>query len=282
MRPKTLGAALAPCLCAYGIAIQTEHQSLYFYLCLGLALSLQIATNFYNDAVDFKKGADENRVGPARITTQMQVPFRSVMLIGHLFLLLSLLLAIPLFVKGGPVFVILGLLSLFLAYGYTGGPFPLAYLGLGELFVFLFFGLVASMGCYFLMTGSLNTQSLLMGCMVGFISSALIAINNLRDRDTDREVGKRTLATRLSHQSYLILLDVFLFMPFVILLYFGVFVKLSYFLGFLSVGLAHRARYKVRHYSNPLELNQALALAGKLLVLFSLLFFIGSLWQLNT
>ncbi|MAZ49587.1 MAG: 1,4-dihydroxy-2-naphthoate octaprenyltransferase [Halobacteriovoraceae bacterium] len=282
VRPKTLGAAIVPPVVALSYARSQGIQFNWIIInCLMLALFLQVATNFYNDAIDKLKGADEKRVGPQRLGAQFNIDPKKIMLIGHIFMALAFIFAVPIFIKGGPIFIILGLISAFLAYGYTGGPFPLAYLGLGEVFVFIFFGWVATLGSFYLMAGNLDIYIWFIASMVGFLSMTLIGINNFRDREGDADVGKRTLATRLSSKSYLALLDCFLFLPFILTLYLVISLKESYLILLLIAGLTHRIRFILRNYQKPMELNDALALAGKQLVLFAFLFWLGSLWQSN-
>lgn len=280
VRPKTLSAAIVPPLTAlfYGRSIGL-HIDLVIINCVALALCLQIATNFYNDAIDKIKGADDNRVGPERLGGQLNINPSKIMLVGHILIGLSFLFAIPIFMKGGMLYIALGLMSAFLAYGYTGGPFPLAYLGLGELFVFIFFGLVATIGSFHLATGTVDVFIVIIGMMVGFLSTTLIGINNYRDRFGDKDVGKKTLATRLDEESYLRLMDVFLFSPFILSLTLIVGLKESYIALLLIAGLTHRIRHLLRNYREPSELNKALGMAGKQLILFSFLFWLGSLWQ---
>jgi 1,4-dihydroxy-2-naphthoate octaprenyltransferase len=162
-------------------------------------MAIQVATNFFNDALDFRRGADtERRLGPVRVTASGLIAPERVMGMGVVTLLLACLLALPLIhARGWPVLAI-GIPSLYFAWGYTGGPVPLAYRGLGELFVLLFFGLVAVAGTVFVNTGQwFWKESLLLGTQVGGLSTALIAINNLRDVAEDSQSGKRTLAVRM-------------------------------------------------------------------------------------
>lgn len=162
------------------------------------AVSIQIATNFFNDAIDSKKGADTaKRLGPKRVTASGLMSPRAVLGWAAGFLALAALCgAVLVQARGWPILAI-GVPSLFLAYGYTGGPFPLAYRGLGELFVILFFGLVAVAGTVFVQTGTWPPEALLLGGQIGLLSAILISINNLRDREEDASTGKRTLAVRL-------------------------------------------------------------------------------------
>jgi 1,4-dihydroxy-2-naphthoate octaprenyltransferase len=276
IRPKTLVAAIIPPIAAHSLYLKQFGETNYPFmlLCLALALFIQMATNFYNDGIDFKKGADADRDGPKRITDSKNIG--QVFVFGHICLVMGLACGVPLVIHGGPIFAGLGLLSMFLAYGYTGGPFPLAYLGLGELFVFLFFGLLATCGSYYLFSNTITWASVGLGCIIGFFSCVLIAINNLRDKDKDKLVGKRTLATRISSYRYLKLLDLFLFFPYLILFFFVCFIDLKYCFPLLAAGLAHQVRFIYQEYSEPSELNNALAKAGKHLLVFGLLFVLSS------
>lgn len=281
IRPKTLAAAFVPPVVAYSLfySVNKTHYPLMLFFCLGLALSIQIATNFYNDAIDFIKGADEKRVGPARITTQGKADYKKVLWTGHFFIFITVLFAVPIVMQGGLLFILLGLISIFFAYGYTGGPFPLAYLGLGELFVFIFFGLLATVGSFYLYALKLDTLIWIQASIIGFLSMMLIAINNFRDKETDLEVGKRTLATRMDSDKYKLILDIILFTPYFLALYLFVFVKLEYVFVLLAAGVAHKIHQVIHHYENVAELNQALALAGKHLVVFGLLLSLANIWN---
>ena len=148
--------------------------------------------------MDARKGADtEGRLGPLRVTASGMMSGRSVIAAGLVFLGIAFLCGVVLYqARGWPILAI-GVPSMLLAYGYTGGPFPLAYRGLGELFVILFFGVVAVTGTVFIQTGTWPREALLLGLQVGCLSAVLISINNFRDRAEDAGTGKRTLAVRL-------------------------------------------------------------------------------------
>ena len=198
-RPKTLPAAIVPvwagCVLAWKL---TGSFNLMLALCtVGGAIAIQIATNFFNDAIDARKGADtEKRLGPTRVTASGMMSSQSVMRLAMVFLVIAVGFGLVLYqARGWPVIAI-GIPSLFLAYGYTGGPYPLAYRGMGELFVILFFGLVAVVGTVFIQTGGWPQEALLLGLQIGLLSAILISINNLRDREEDASTGKRTLAVR--------------------------------------------------------------------------------------
>jgi 1,4-dihydroxy-2-naphthoate octaprenyltransferase len=198
-RPKTLPAAIVPvwvgCVLAWKLSGSFD---LPLALCTLLgALAIQIATNFFNDVIDSKKGADtERRLGPVRVTASGMLRPGTVMAVAAGFLGVAVVCGVVLYQARGWPIVLIGIPSLFLAYGYTGGPFPLAYRGMGELFVILFFGLVAVAGTVFIQTGLWPREAVLLGLQVGLLSAVLISINNFRDRDEDATTGKRTLAVR--------------------------------------------------------------------------------------
>lgn len=198
-RPKTLPAAIVPVWagCVLAWKLSGHFDLALAMLTLAGSLCIQIATNFFNDAIDAKKGADtERRLGPRRVTASGMLKPRTVMSIAVGFLILAVLCGHQLYqVRGWPILAI-GIPSLFLAYGYTGGPLPLAYRGLGELFVILFFGFVAVAGTVFIQTGGWPRESWLLGLQIGLLSAVLISINNFRDREEDATTGKRTLAVR--------------------------------------------------------------------------------------
>ncbi|MFM2168184.1 MAG: 1,4-dihydroxy-2-naphthoate octaprenyltransferase [Verrucomicrobiota bacterium] len=198
-RPKTLGAAIAPVAVGWALAVKVAGKAdTKLALCtLGSCMALQVATNFFNDALDSLKGADTKaRIGPRRITASGRASPGMVKLAAWVMLGLATLLALPLFELRGTPILAIGLPSLYFCFGYTGGPVPLAYRGLGELFVILFFGLVAVTGTVFVLTGEWLEYGLIAGVQIGCLSTVLIAINNLRDAAEDGRTGKRTLAVR--------------------------------------------------------------------------------------
>jgi 1,4-dihydroxy-2-naphthoate octaprenyltransferase len=202
-RPKTLTAALIPVLVGTGLAKMETGHVIWWVSVLTLLASffIQIGTNFVNDAVDFQKGADtEKRIGPQRVTQAGIFTAKQVLWMGTLFFGLAVLCGIPLVMLGGTKILFIGLISVAMGYAYTAGPFPLAYKGLGDLFVILFFGLIAVGGVYFLHTGQWSTGAVLAGLQIGLHCAVLIAINNLRDMDGDRLVHKRTLPVRFGKQ----------------------------------------------------------------------------------
>jgi 1,4-dihydroxy-2-naphthoate octaprenyltransferase len=200
-RPKTLTATLAPIVVGTGLAIGLSDRPARLWLALVALLSalcIQIGTNLVNDAADFAKGADTaERLGPIRVTQTGLLPARAVWRGAALFFLVAALLGVPLVLAGGVPVLMIGLLSLAGGYAYTTGPFPLAYRGLGELFVILFFGVAAVKGMAYVLVGEgLWPWAELAALQVGLQSATLLAVNNARDIAGDLKADKRTLAAR--------------------------------------------------------------------------------------
>jgi 1,4-dihydroxy-2-naphthoate octaprenyltransferase len=198
-RPKTLTASIAPVLVGTGVAIgvtETVPRLPLAFVALLSALCIQVGTNLVNDAADFEKGADTaERLGPIRVTQTGLLEARQVKAAAALFFLSALFLGIPLVYAGGVPILVIGLLSLAGGYAYTTGPFPLAYNGLGEVFVLLFFGFAAIKGMAYVLVGeALSPWTDLAAVQVGLQSATLLAVNNFRDIAGDRKAGKRTLA----------------------------------------------------------------------------------------
>ena len=226
-RPKTLSAAAAPVFVGTGLAAaHGTHQAVPAAAALVGALLIQIGTNLANDYYDFFRGGDtEDRVGPTRVTQAGLIPPRQVWRGMILTLFMALLVGVYLVSVGGWPIVWVGLASLLCAVAYTGGPFPLAYHGLGDVFVFLFFGLVAVGGTYWVQGLALPADVLVAGAGVGALSTAILVANNVRDLETDAAAGKRTLAVRLgrdgSRVEYTLLMAVGFSVPVVGVALFG-------------------------------------------------------------
>jgi 1,4-dihydroxy-2-naphthoate octaprenyltransferase len=282
-RPKTLPAAVAPvwagCVLAWKLRGAFDW---WLALCtLAGALAIQVATNFFNDAIDARKGADTaRRLGPLRVTAGGLLGRRQVMAMAAGFLGLAALCGVALYQARGWPIVVIGLPSLFLAYGYTGGPFPLAYRGMGELFVVIFFGWVAVCGTVFIQTGGWPPEALLAGTQVGLLSAVLISINNLRDRAEDATTGKRTLAVRWGPKAAVAII--------------WLEIKLAAFAGLAWIGFGHagwllpsllvlllgaRILWGVCTQPPGPAYNRLLALAGLQLVAFVALFHLAAVWH---
>jgi 1,4-dihydroxy-2-naphthoate octaprenyltransferase len=199
IRPKTLFASLAPVILGLAVAfveMQTINK-LIAVLTILCALVLQIASNLANDYLDALRGVDnDTRLGPTRVTSSGLIPLTTMKNALALALFLAFVLGIYLMYVGGPFIILIGLLSLYFAYGYTGGPFPLSYNGLGEVAAFIFFGVIAVVGTNYLQTHTISRLALILGMGPGLISACILAVNNLRDIASDRETNKKTLAVR--------------------------------------------------------------------------------------
>ncbi len=198
-RPRTLTAAMAPVLLGTGLAVGHDTFRLGPAIAaLFGALLIQVGTNLANDYYDHLRGGDtEDRVGPVRVTQAGLLPPKAVRNGAFLVLGLALALGVYLVWVGGLPILLMGLASLACAVAYTGGPFPLAYHGLGDVFVFLFFGLVAVGGTYWVQALAYSPEAFLGGAGMGAMATAILVVNNLRDIETDARVGKRTLAVRM-------------------------------------------------------------------------------------
>jgi 1,4-dihydroxy-2-naphthoate polyprenyltransferase len=197
-RPKTLIAAIAPVLLASAWAASTARfQPGLLVIILMAAIAIQIGTNFANDYFDHQKGGDTAaRLGPTRATHAGLVSPEHMKRAFILAFVIAAILGSYLIWQGGWPIAVIGVFSILFGIGYTAGPVPLAYKGLGDIFVFLFFGLVSVFGTYYLHTGHLQPKVWLLGAACGCLSTAILAINNLRDRHEDKTTGKKTLAVR--------------------------------------------------------------------------------------
>ncbi len=198
-RPKTLPAGLVPVIIGTALAIRDHSFNLiYFLLVVICSLLIQIITNFINEIYDYKKGADtEERLGPERAVAVGKINVKTMSIVSGILLLITFSLGLVIVERAGIEILIIGLSSLFFAWAYTGGPYPLAYKGLGEIFVLIYFGIVAVAGTYAVLTLTWTFESALWGLIPGFISMNILGINNIRDIETDKKVNKMTMAARL-------------------------------------------------------------------------------------
>ncbi|MDO8611870.1 MAG: 1,4-dihydroxy-2-naphthoate polyprenyltransferase [Dehalococcoidia bacterium] len=202
-RPATLSAAVAPVLVGTALAAgEGEFRPLVFAATLAAALLIQIGTNLANDLFDYERGADNaGRLGPPRVTQSGLIPPEQVRATTYLAFAAAAAVGLYLVVVGGWPILAIGVASVAAGLAYTGGPWPLGYHGLGDIFVFLFFGLAAVAGTYYLQAETLSVLALLSAVPVGLTVTAILVINNLRDIETDRRAGKQTLAVRLGDRA---------------------------------------------------------------------------------
>jgi 1,4-dihydroxy-2-naphthoate octaprenyltransferase len=195
-RPRTLSAAIAPVLIASALA-GSEFNWFRAALALKVAVWLQIGVNYANDYSDGVKGTDENRVGPTRLVASGLASAKAVKNAAFISFSLASIAGLWLSLLTSPLLILIGMLAIAAAWGYTGGKNPYGYSGLGEVSVFTFFGLVATMGTYYAQTEKITALSFIVALPMGALACAILEINNIRDRAQDELVGKRTLAVRL-------------------------------------------------------------------------------------
>ena len=277
-RPRTLPAAVAPVVTGTGVAIAEDGFWLPAALAAVLvALLLQIAANLANDVFDFRRGADTaERLGPPRVTQRGLIAPERVLRATWIVLAAALLPGLYLVIRGGWPILVLGLIAIVAALAYTGGPFPLGYHGLGEVAVFLFFGLVAVAGTAYVQTGDLTGLALAAGVPMGTIAAAILVVNNLRDLPTDRAAGKRTMAVRLGRRATIIEYCALLAVAFLVppVLWFAGETGAWAMLPWLSLPLAYVLVRAVASESGR-ALNARLAGTARLQLVFGVLFAIG-------
>ncbi len=198
-RVKTLPAAVAPVLIGTSYAEKINWSNAF--LALVVSLFLQIAVNFANDYSDGVRGTDTNRIGPVRLVASGLASASSVKAAALISFLIAAIAGFVLALTISPWLFLVGATSIWAAWGYTGGKKPYGYFGFGELSVFIFFGLVATVGSYYIQTEQFNWQIFLLALPVGTLSCAILAINNLRDLPQDKLVGKRTMAVRIGEKN---------------------------------------------------------------------------------
>jgi 1,4-dihydroxy-2-naphthoate octaprenyltransferase len=198
-RPRTLPAAVAPVLVGTALAAtEGTFKPLTFAAAMVGALFIQVGTNLSNDYSDARRGADtEDRLGPVRVTAGGLVPPRQVLVATYLAFGAAVLAGAYLIATAGWELLLVGAASILAGVLYTGGPRPYGYEGLGEMFVFLFFGVVAVAGSYFAQVERLTWEAFVLAVPVGLLAAAILVVNNVRDLETDRRAGKRTLAVRV-------------------------------------------------------------------------------------
>lgn len=278
IRPKTLSISVSPVLVGSALAWHdvASFNPVTFVLILISALAIQIATNLYNDAKDFEKGADtESRLGPKRAAQQAWLSVEQIKRGAFISFLLAFAVGIALVWVGGWPIVIIGLLSIACGYAYTGGPKPIAYSPFGELFVLIFFGLLGVAGSYYLQAQALNVMVILASSSLGVLAAAILLVNNYRDLEGDEKVNKLTLVHYIGRLNTRKLFLIFIIYPYVLSLLLVPVYGLNILLVFISLPFAwYLIRYFLR-LAITSELNQVLAKTAQLQLLFSVLLAIG-------
>ncbi|WP_051323961.1 1,4-dihydroxy-2-naphthoate polyprenyltransferase [Candidatus Solirubrobacter pratensis] len=282
-RPRTLPAAVAPVLVGTALAgTLGTFKILTFIATLLGALLIQIGANLSNDYSDARRGADtEDRLGPVRVTAGGLVPPKQVLIATYVAFGLAVLVGVYLVVTAGWQLLLVGAASILAGVLYTGGPRPYGYEGLGEVFVFLFFGVVAVTGTYFAQREELTWESFVLAVPVGLLAVAILMVNNVRDLETDRRAGKKTLAVRLgrarARTGYGIVVYVAFLMAPVAWLAGGTGLSAWLLLPWLALPLAAPVVRVVRNKVDGPSLNGALARTGMLQLVFCVLLAAGLL-----
>jgi 1,4-dihydroxy-2-naphthoate octaprenyltransferase len=279
VRPATLPAAISGVVVGLGAAaaVETPFRLDTALGCLAVALLLQVAANLANDLSDFRAGADTpDRTGPLRVAAAGLVSERQLEVAIGVTIAVAALVGLLLAVVGGPVLLLLGALAILAALAYTGGPWPYGYHGLGEVFVFVFFGLVAVVGTAYLQAGTVEPVFVAAAVPVGALTTAILVVNNLRDIPTDTAAGKRTLAVVLGARAttieYASIVAVAFAVP-VVLAVAGY--GFAVLLPLAAIPLARPLWRTVRTYSEARQLNPVLKGTARLTLVFSLLLAVG-------
>jgi 1,4-dihydroxy-2-naphthoate octaprenyltransferase len=282
IRPKTLPAAVGPV--AVGTAVAMADDTFLFLPALGCflgAMLLQIGVNLANDYFDFKNNIDsDERQGPVRVTQSGLIPPSEVKRGMIVSLVLAALVFLYLGVVGGFPIILVGIISVLAALAYSGGPFPLASNGLGEIFVFIFFGLVAVGGTYYIQAKVLTTVALMAAVPPGLLITAIMVVNNLRDIDTDKKAGKRTLAVMLGRFQTIIEYKVLLWASYLVPLVMLILGMADAFilLPLTTLPMARSLMIKVECDLGR-NLNELLASTARLSLIYSLMFSFGLVYR---
>ncbi len=278
MRLRTLPAAVAPVF--VGSALAWHDDAVDFAaasICLIFALMIQIGTNFANDYYDYVKGADTaSRVGPPRAVASGMVKPLVMRRVMWIVLGAAFVLGLSLVAWGGPWLIVIGILSVVFAIAYTGGPYPLGYNGLGDIFVFIFFGLVAVGATYYVQTGQLTNEVLFLAVPIGLLATNILLVNNYRDVETDRAAGKRTTVVRFglryARMQFLTAICVSFGIPCMLALSGA---NYWWLMPSVLIPMAWRHFRRLSDNKAPSELVQLLGDTGKLLALYALLLSLG-------
>ena len=280
-RPRTLPAAVAPVLVGTALAWTKGEINWFAFVAAAFgALFIQVGTNLSNDYSDARRGADtEERLGPVRVTAGGLVPPKQVLIATYASFAMAVLCGVYLIIIAGPVLLLIGAASILAGVLYTGGPRPYGYEGFGELFVFTFFGIVAVTGSYYVQRQALEWEAFALAVPVGLLASAILVVNNVRDLETDRRAGKRTLAVRLGRANTRRLFGAMVVLAYPTALlptFFGSFNAWPVLIV-LTVPIAVALVRTVASHTDGPTLNSALARAGMLELAFCVLLTAGLL-----
>ena len=277
-RPKTLPAAVVPVLLGTAVAISdNKFQPLAAFIALICSVLIQVGTNFVNDLYDYLKGSDKkDRVGPARVLASGLISVKEMKLGIFLCFGFTFFLGLYLVYLGGMIILLIGILSIFFGYAYTAGPYPLSYNGLGDVFVFVFFGFVGTIGTYYVQALDVSWVAVLVSIPAGALITNILVVNNYRDIEEDRVNNKKTLAVlfgkRYSRFQYYSSLIISYAVP--IIIYFNYKQSILILLPLITLPLALRLVKMMLTYKGN-QLNETLALTAKFSALFAILLSIG-------
>lgn len=278
-RPKTLAAAFVPVLVGASIAF---NDALINWVATTVALFcaflIQIGTNFANDYFDFIKGADtDERIGFERATSAGLIAPKTMLFATVVCMSLAFLFGLYLVWIGGTIVLVIGLLSLLFGILYTGGPFPLGYNGLGDVFVFIFFGVVAVMTTYFVNALAWSEDTFWASLAVGALCTNILVVNNLRDVEQDSKVGKRTLGVLFGETALKIEYSLMLLLAFAIPPHFYFQLNYEYwvFLPFIIIPIAIRHAFIIWNEEDKRNLNNQLEKTARFMAIFGILFALG-------
>ncbi|MEP6478236.1 MAG: 1,4-dihydroxy-2-naphthoate polyprenyltransferase [Rhodoglobus sp.] len=283
-RLQTLPLAIAPVALGAGAAYVLGHDDslgpgwhwFRALLCLAVALGLQVGVNFANDYSDGIRGTDKHRVGPMRLTASGAAKPRTVLIVALVFFALAAAAGLIIVFKTQYWWLIaVGLVCILAAWFYTGGKKPYGYYGLGEVFVFAFFGIVATAGTTYVLVGTVNIESWLAGAAIGFIACSALMVNNIRDLAPDKLAGKRTLAVLIGNRASRIVFTVFMLIPYAILAFFVIFYENAYLVYFTALAALPAIGITLTAKTAP-----ELIIALRLTVLTALLFGLGLGWAI--
>jgi len=277
-RPKTLLAAVVPVMVGTSLAVNSgKFIPLVSVVALVCSLLIQVGTNFTNDLYDYFKGADTQlRKGPVRVLASGLITVKEMKAGIIITFLLAFLFGLYLVYVGGLIILVIGIFSIIAGLAYTAGPYPLAYKGLGDIFVFMFFGLIGTMGTFYLHTNEVSLSSFLSSIPVGALITNILVVNNYRDIEEDRQVGKNTLAVKLgktfTQYQFIFLIVVSFLTPLILFLFFDF--NGWVFLPYLTLPAAYNIT-KMLFTLDGIQLNKTLELTAKLSALYGILFSAG-------
>lgn len=279
-RPKTLPAAIAPAVIGNVLAFSDGRYNIWIGAsCIAISLIMQILANIANDLFDHEKGTDTpDRLGPIRATASGLISIKNMRTAIVVLIIVAGIFAIPLLVTRGWIVIFLGILIIISALFYSGGKTAYGYKGLGDLFVFVFFGMVATIGTYYMITGLVSTQSIIYSIPIGALIVNILVVNNTRDRYTDKKGGKYTLAVKFGRQGMNLEYFLNLLIAYGLIIGWVIIIRADFgtLLVLFSLPFAVKNYINFIHYEGK-ELNMVLSQTARLTIIFAVLLGAGLL-----